>query len=159
MLSPGQQKTIWEGWLGAEIRSYYFADLSGRYRRRQTGVTWVLLACSSGAFAALIAGLPSGAGRALTFLTAILSLWSVVAQNQKHVTDCADLHFRWLTLASRYEALWNDMYDPGAAATLRQLTQIAAEISTTSTAFPNDAKRMGKWQDLVEAHHHAALSA
>jgi hypothetical protein len=35
MLSAYQQKLVWDGLLGAEIRSAYFAELSGRYVRIQ----------------------------------------------------------------------------------------------------------------------------
>jgi len=159
MLTPHQQRLVWEGWLGAEIRAYYFADLCGTYQRQQTIVTWLLLTCASGAAATLTAQLPTWLRSVLTLATAGLSLWLVVAQNQKHAADCADLHYRWYVLATRYEDLWDRMDDPDAASTLGRLKEIAAEISKASTAFPNDAARMGKWQDLVEAHHHVALPA
>ena len=163
MLTTNQQRTVWEGWLGAEIRAYYFADLSYRYQQQQTIVTWLLLACSSGAAATLLADwLPSSLAwirPALALATAGLSLWSVVAQNQTRVTDCADLHFRWNTLATRYADLWDHMYDPEAPTTLRQLTSIAAEISKSDVALPNDPVRLGKWQTLVEAQHQTARSA
>jgi hypothetical protein len=96
---------------------------------------------------------------ALSFVTAGLSLWSALAGHQKRATDCADLHFRWNTLATRYAELWDEMYDPKAATTLRQLKGIAAEISKSDAAFPNDAERMGKWQTLVEAQHQTARTA
>jgi hypothetical protein len=162
MLTAHQQHALWEQWLGAEIRAYYFADLSYRYQQHQTLVTWLLLVSSSGVVAALLAELPTRAAwvrLVLACLTTLLSFWSLVAHNQKNVTDCADLHFRWNTLAHRSAALWNDMYAPDAARTLDQLQQIAAEISKSSTAFPYKAARMGKWQDLVEAHHRAASAA
>jgi hypothetical protein len=163
ILTANQQRAVWEGWLGGEIRAYYFADLSARYQYRQRIVTWLTLACSSGALATLIADWvpPRWAWLrpALALATTGLSLWSLVAHYQQTATECADLHFRWNTLAARYEALWDDMYDPDAARTLQQLTQIAAEISKSGTALPNEARRMEKWQDLVEAHHRAARAS
>jgi hypothetical protein len=157
MLSTTQQRTVWEGWLSAEVRALYFADLGHRYQHRQALVTWFVLACSSGAFAALLADwLPARFAWvriALAFATAALSLWSLVAHYQKNVTDCTDLHFRWNTLATRYQTLWDHMYDPEAELTLQQLKQIAAEISKSSMAFPNDPARVGKWLDLVVAQH------
>ncbi len=165
VLSQTQQRAVWEGWLGAEIRAYYFADLGYRDQRRQQLVTWLTLASSSGAAVTLIADwLPPDLGwirPVLALATAGLSLWTLVAHYQKNATDSADLHFRWNTLAARYQALWDHMYDPDAPVTLQQLKQIAAEISKSSMALPYDADRMGKWQDLVEAHHRSdtALSA
>ncbi len=165
MLTPNQQKIVWEGWLSAEVRAYYFADLALRYQRRQTVVTWLLLASATTGWATLVADwLPAGLAwvrPVLAFATAGLSLWSALARNQKNVTDCADLHFRWHALATRFEELWDQMYEPHAARTLQALKATAAEISKSSVvgALPYDAVRMGKWQDLVEAQHAPALSA
>jgi hypothetical protein len=162
MLSQTQQRAVWEGWLGAEIRAYYFADLAYLNQSRQQLVTWLTLASSSGAAATLIADwLPPRFGwirPILALATAALSLWSLVAHYQKNATDCTDLHFRWNTLAARFQTLWEDMYAPDAGAQLRTLDQVAAEISKSSVAFPNDPARMGRWQDLVEAHHRQPTS-
>jgi hypothetical protein len=49
MLSAAEQRNVWEGWLGAETRANYFADLSGRYLRLQRLITWATLLASSGA--------------------------------------------------------------------------------------------------------------
>lgn len=157
MLTPAQQRAVWEGWLGAEIRAYYFADLGYRYQHQQTIVTWVLLVCATGAFGALVTDwLPvqlAWVRAVLACATAALSVWSAIARNWPKVSACADLHFRWNTLATKYEALWDHWYEADADTTLQQIKQVEAEISKASTAFPNDAARMGKWQDLVEAHH------
>ena len=60
MLSEAQQRRVWEGMLSAEIRANYFAELSGKYHRRQRVVTWVILFLSSGAAATfLYTGLPA----------------------------------------------------------------------------------------------------
>ncbi len=44
MLSELQQRRVWEGWLSAEIRANYFADLSSGYhqppRSRPSSSTW-----------------------------------------------------------------------------------------------------------------------
>jgi len=49
MLSEPQQKRVWDGWLSAENRANYFADLSRGYHRKQRLVTWAMLVLSSGA--------------------------------------------------------------------------------------------------------------
>lgn len=163
MLTSNQQRIVWEGWLGAEVRAYYFADLGSRDLRRQQVLTWLTLASASGAAVTLLAEwLPpvlAWIRPVLSLATAGLSLWGVVAHYQKNFTDCADLHFRWNTLAVRYQLLWDHMYDTDAPLTLQQLKAIAAEISKSSMAFPYDAARMGTWQDLVEAQHDTARSA
>ena len=163
MLTEPQQKNVWDGWLRSEIYANYFADLSDRYRREQRVLTLLTLVFSSGAFVTLMADwLPPSflwVRPVLALLTAVLSLWSMVAQNQGHATDCADLHFRWNTLASQYEALWNTgMYAADADSILQSLIHKEAEISKTATAFPNHPKRMEKWQDHV-VRHHAGMAA
>ena len=164
MLTELQQKNVWDGWLASEIRAHYFADLCGKYQQRQRTVTVLTLVFSSGAFVTLISDWfpPAWAWvkPMLALLTAVLSLWSLVAQNHKNATDCADLHFRWNTLASQYEALWNSkMYAADADTILHTLIQREAEISKSCTSFPNDAEPMDKWQDLVVRHHAAAMAA
>ena len=163
MLSQVQQNNVWDGWISSEIRANYFADLGYRYQWQQRVTTWLTLVFSSGAFVTLITDwLPPAVAwvrPALAFLTVALSLWSLVAQNQKNATECSDLHFRWNTLAAQYEALWGSMYEANADARLQSLNKTAAEISKSSTSFPNDAKRMGKWQDHVVRHHAAAVTA
>ena len=40
MLSEAQQKRVWDGMLGEEIRADYFAELAGIYLWRQRAATW-----------------------------------------------------------------------------------------------------------------------
>ena len=159
MLTELQQKSVWEGWLSSEIRANYFADLSYRYQFRQRALTWLTLAFSSGAFATLVTDwLPvefDWIKPTLVFFTAALSLWSLVAQNQKNATDCSDLHFRWNKLAGEYESLWDHMYSEDAAIRLEALREKSAELSKSSTAFPNKTRLMEKWQEHVVQHHTA----
>jgi hypothetical protein len=159
MLSDLQQKSVWEGWLSSEIRSNYFADLCYSYQRRQRVLSWLILAFSSGAFASVVIDwIPADFGwikAALAFLTVALSLWLLIAQNQKSSTDCSDLHFRWNRLAAEYQTLWDHMYSDGAAAQLETLTAKSAELSKSGTVFPNKPKLMEKWQDHVVRHHAA----
>ena len=55
MLSEAQQKRVWERRLGSEIRAKYFAELSGRYSKRQRFATWSTLLFSSSDAVSLIA--------------------------------------------------------------------------------------------------------
>ena len=163
MLSDLQQKTVWEGWLASEIRAYYFADLGYRYQQRQRHATWVVLALSSGALATLLSDWLPPQWRwiraALAALTAGVSLWSLVAQNDKAAIECADLHFRWNKLAGEYRALWDNMYAPSASKRLDDLFERSAELSKSGVRMRNDTALMNKWQDYVVRQHAAEIAA
>jgi hypothetical protein len=156
MLSALEQKRVWEGMLAAEIRANYFADLCGRYQRKQRLVTWATLLFSSGALATLISDwLPHTLAwirAVLATFTVALSLWSLTAKNERNSIDCSDLHFKWNVLGREFEDLWDDMYAEAAAAKLRELEKRAADYSRTGTSFPNRRRLMIKWQDHVEQH-------
>lgn len=158
MLSELQQKNVWDGWLAAETRANYFADMSHRYQRAQRIITWSTLAASSGATAAVLAELPAGwtwIRLGLTLTTAGLSLWSLVANFNKNGTDCSDLHFRWHKLAIDFESLWGDMYSKAAHQRLSEFRERDAELSKSSTAFPNREALMRKWQRYIVSQHTA----
>lgn len=161
MLTAAQQRQVWEGWLSAEIRANYFAELSTRYRQRQKVVTWLTLFASSGAVLALVTrgGLPWWAPAGLALLTVGLSLYTLVQQNERQAWDAADLHVRWLRLATDAEALWSDMYAATAPARLAGLTERSLELSKAGTAFPVHARRLERWQAHVERHHAAHAAA
>jgi hypothetical protein len=159
MLTALQQREVWEGMLGAEIRSNYFADLSGRYARKQRIATWATLAFSSGAVAALIATWPDYVRITLAAITAGISAYSVVMQNQKLAVDSSDLHARWSRLANDYRRLWDDMYAEDALSVLDGLLQREEELSKAGTAFPNRRRVMEKWEAHVVAHHTGAMKA
>ena len=162
MLSVEQQRRVWEGWLSAEIRANYFADLSSGYHRYQRWATWLTLFLSSGAAAAVLYSSNASwlfwVRVVLTLLTTGVSLYSLVAQNQKMAIDSAGIHAGWNKLAREFERLWEDMYAPTALARLNALEDQAAELSQRATAFPYRERLMVRWQDHVVRHHaaHAA---
>ena len=163
MLSEYQQKIAWESLLAAEIRSEYFAELSGRYARRQRYLVVGSLLLSSGAFLTLVTtAVPSAYAwikPTLALLAAALSFWSLVAKNERGSIDSADLHFRWNLLAIEYQALWADVFREDAADKLTELRKREAELSKSSTSFPDDQTLMAKCQDNVELHHRRELAA
>ncbi len=163
MLNEFQQESVWDGWLAAEIRSAYFAELARKYQQTQKWMTAGMLVLSSGATFALIStGLPEQwrwLRFALTLLTALLSAWSLVAKNERNSIDCADLHFRWSMLAVDYEALWSNVYNELASDKLMELRKREAEVSKSSTTMPDNERLMLKCQENVELHHQHQLAA
>lgn len=163
MLSELQQKDVWEGWIGSEIRANYFADMAQRYQTHQKILTWTTLLLSSGAAFTLIADwLPPDlqwVKAALALLTAGVSFSMLLQQNQKRTTECADLHFRWNRLASEYKSLWGNMYSEEAADRLRELEEREAELSKSSMTIPNKTRTMLKWQNYVQEQHGLARVA
>jgi outer membrane murein-binding lipoprotein Lpp len=161
MLSQSQQRRVWEGMLSAEIRACYFADLSRRLQSRQKLATWAVLLFSSGAAAAALASLPEKLlwlRPTLPIITAGLSGYSIVTQNQKSAVDAADLHARWNRLAKDYEAIWENVYAADAPERLVSLDERATELSKTGATLPYKKRVMLKWENHVVQHRmaHAA---
>jgi hypothetical protein len=163
MLNDFQQKNVWDGLLGAEIRAAYFAELSRKYQQTQKFLTLGTLLLSSGATIALLTTLvPANLNwvkPVLTLVAAGLSLWSLVSKNERNSIDCADLHFRWQRLADGYEILWSDVYAEDAVERLNILRLEEAQISKSSTSMPDDSRLMSACQDNVVMHHQAELVA
>ena len=161
MLSEAQVKTVWEQWLAAEMRANYFADLCATLNSRHRLATWAVLLLSSGAAVGFIGKfpLPAWIVPTLALLTAVVSLYSLVAQNPKAAAECSDLHSRWNRLGMEYEDLWMNWYADGAAGRLAKLNDRRAEVSKSGTPFRYDKKRMLKWYDNVVQHHTHAAAA
>jgi hypothetical protein len=156
MLSESQQKRVWEGMLGAEIRANYFAELSGRYLRRQRSSTWITLLFSSGAVVSIVANL-SGELKwlqlVLTLVAAGVSAYSLVIQNQKFAIDASDLHARWNRAAKDFEGIWENVYADDAAERLKAVDERTTELSKAGASFPYSKRKMLHWQEHVERHH------
>ena len=151
MLSEAQQKRVWEGMLGAEIRADYFAELAGNFLWRQRAATWTTLFLASGSVATLLANQAAPEWRlAFAIATTAVILCSVVMQNQKLAVDASDLHARWNRLSSEYERVWENVYAEDAISTLDALTDLSMELSKSGRIFPNYPEKMLKWQNYVE---------
>jgi hypothetical protein len=163
MLSDFQQQTVWDSWLASEIRAAYFAELVQTFQSRQRLlVVGSLLLSSSATITLLTTIVPptlSWIKPALTLLAAGLSLWSLVAKNERAAIDCADLHLRWNTLALHYEALWSDMYAEGAGDKLMQLRTEKLAVSKSSTSQTAYRKLLEKAYHTVVMHHQSQLNA
>jgi hypothetical protein len=147
-----ERRVVWDGWFSAEVCAGYFAELSGMYRERQTVATWLTLALSSGAVVALfkVPAQQEWLVAVMAALAAIISLYSVVANNHQRATECADMHFRWSRLSNDYRTLWIDQHSEMASDRLRDLENRRAEISKSGTVFPNDQKRIRRWYEQVK---------
>lgn len=137
MLNEAQQSILWESWLEAQVRSVYFAELSGNYRARQRYYTIASLLLSSGAFLSLfsISVNPQMAillGKILAFLSAAIGIVSLVSRNEGTADLCADLHRRWNMLAVDYGRLWANVYADDAKEKLDELEKREIEISQAS---------------------------
>jgi hypothetical protein len=155
MLNEDDRREVWEEWLGAEMRAYYFADYCQTYHWRQRAATFLTLVLTSGATAAFLGrlALPGWVPGLLTMLAASVSLYSLVAQNVKAAIDCSDLHFRWNQVARDYRALWREWDSlENIRDALKDLHERCAEISKSGTPARYDQKRMLRWYDHVISH-------
>jgi hypothetical protein len=163
MLSDFQRKILWDAWLSAEIRAAYFAALGFRFQTRQKRIMLVNLLLTSGAtLTLLLAIVPPGFGWArplLGVLATATGIWANLSRSDRHVTDCADLHFRWNILAMDYSQLWANTYSGNATDTLTALRKREAEISRSSMSMPDDTALMGRMQDSVVMQHQPELVA
>jgi hypothetical protein len=151
MLTRLQQKDVWDGWLGSEMRSNYFADLAGRYQRTQNLITWGILVMSSGTFATLLADWVPPQYKwvrpVLAFLAGALSLRSILAKNERKAIDCSDLFFQWGSLAQEFKNVWDNMYDKSAPEKLQSSQAKTLELSRRCTNLPNKEALLLKWEN------------
>jgi len=154
-LSEAQQKRVWEGMLGAEIRANYFADLWSLYLNKQRLATWAAVLFSSGAVVSVVVDLGPGFSWirfVLTLASAGINAYLVVVQNQKFAVDASDLHSRWNRLAKEYEALWENVYADNAQERLRELDEETTQLSKAGSGFRYDEHRMLRWEEHVLRH-------
>ena len=161
MLTPIQQRLIWERWFQSEVRALYYADLASLYRRRQAWITWASLFTSSGALAAVVLTLVSQRWPWLPAVVALiptgLSLYSLTANYPQKAADATELQLRWHAFAQENRRLWDDMYAETAPQRLAELDAGAREVSALSNRLPYEKRRMDKWWDVVAEQHRAAL--
>jgi len=161
-MSDEQIRRVWEGLLSTEILANYFSELSNRYHRRQRVTTWASLFLSSGTLVSLLLSIPDYwvlARPFLALLAAGVSAYAVAVQNQKLATDCADLFTKWDRLTSEYQAIWENVDSGDAVQRLVRCEETGRELSRAGTAFPNQEKRMLKWQAYVEERRRASATA
>ncbi|MGA2476553.1 MAG: hypothetical protein ABSF73_08035 [Terriglobia bacterium] len=155
-LSEAQQKRVWEGWLSAEIRGCYFAELVSGYRSKQRGFTWVILVCSSGAAIAIASHWPAWWPKfILVLITTGISLWLLIQRYEDRALKSSDLHVEWNRIANGYRDIWENVYAEDAEQKLRALSEQELSASKNGLDIPDDDKRLLKWQQYVESQHGA----
>lgn len=88
----------------------------------------------------------------MALVVAGLSLYSIVHQNLRKISECSDLSFRWSLLGIQCQELWNNIYVEDAEQRLTVLLQKGIENSRSAHTLPNDEKRMLKWEEHVLRH-------
>jgi hypothetical protein len=94
----------------------------------------------------------------MALVVAGLSLYSVVQQNLRKISECSDLSFRWSSLAIQCQELWNNIYVEDAEQRLQSLLQKGIEASRSAHTLPNDERRMLKWEEHVLRHRMSATA-
>ena len=154
MLSEAQIARVWEGMLESEMRALYFGELVEYYQNRQRWVSIAGVVASSAAFASFTVQLiPSVVQPYLTLAAAVIGAYGLVAQNNRKAIDSADLHLRWNKIYLEYRMIWENVYSADAEVRLQAVTEKDAEASRAGTSFPNDRKRLARWQRFVESRY------
>jgi len=153
MLSDPQIRRLWEEWIGAETRAYWYAELSTRHQQRQRIITILNLVFSSGAAVLFFTSI--GLAPYVAVLSAIASAISLAEQNYRRVIVADDLHSKWSRIALECTRLWESSFSDDAADGLWQIENMVfdASQSSVSAGFKLDAKAMAHWQDVVQMHH------
>jgi hypothetical protein len=152
MLSDSQIDRVWENMIGAEVRSYYFADLAFRYTKHKQWITGTSFFLASGAAATIVAKTPSFVPLFLSLIVAAASAYSMALNLDNKISTMAKLHSRWKRITAEYERLWNHAYDADAEDRWDRIVQSEEEPSElATTAAPNDQRLVAKWQERVFA--------
>ena len=109
MLEESQQYRLYREWIGAQTRALFFAEKASRSLVLQRH-TLASLCFSSGAVVTLAAKLDPIFPSVFSVMTALVSAYSLVAQNQNKAVDAADLHSKWNKLSMEYARLWERWY-------------------------------------------------
>ena len=154
MLTEQQKLDVWDRQIQAEIRSYYFADLTQTYTRQKQFITFVGFFLSSGAAATLIGKAPTWVPVILALVVALLTAYSVAVGLDGKTLTFSKLHREWSLLAMGYERLRTETDAEDSPERLSVLLTRDLEASQLgATDAPNDEKRIDRWTDQVFQSH------
>jgi hypothetical protein len=151
-LSKPDTERVWEGLYNSEVRSVYFGYLSGRYQKQQSFMTWVSLFLSggtAGTFVSKLAVTQPWVPQTLAFLTAGLSLYSVVAKKERRGVDASNLSAKWTQLGMKYDVIFRSPGDYRQV-DLTPLEDKRVELSQAAHSLADNRKLMRKSQDNVK---------
>lgn len=155
MLTEAQITTVWEHLIGAETRALYFADLATRSTTRKQWITGLSFFLSSGAAASIIGQAPSWVPVVLALIVAAASAYTMAGKLDSRIAALVKLHATWGTIATRYDHLWNHVYDEDAEAELAAIQDLehTASAVAVDAHVPYDAARLDRWEAHVFAAH------
>jgi hypothetical protein len=151
-LSRADFGRVWEGLYNSEVRSIYFGHLTARYQKQQSFMTWLSLFLSGGAagtFMSKLAVTHPWVPQTFAFLTAGLSLYSVVAKKERKGIDSSNLGAKWTQLGMKYDLIFRS---PGnyAETDLTPLEEKRIELSQAAHSLADDPKLMHRSQDKIK---------
>ena len=132
MASQLQAETVWKSMLHYESLQRYYTFVGERLARRRKRFAHMVLAASSGAAVALLAGLPMVFAQVLALLVAALTIWTELADYSGKSAWSLDLAAELSHLAAEMRSLWMslDELEPGEAQQAwRELDARAAELT------------------------------
>lgn len=154
MLSRSEIDLVWKYMLEAEVRAYYFGDLTGKYQRKKELITFVTFFLSTGAAATLIAKLPSWIPIILALITSAATTYSIVFGLDRKLIVMAQLHSQWMKIASDYEYLYHHWSVSEAGELLNDIQVREKQASETAVLdAPHIPELLDQWADHVYSRH------
>lgn len=150
MLGEEQVRAVWDRLIDAETRTYYFGDLAGSYTRQKQIVTFLSLFLSLGAVVTVLSKAPAWLTASMSIVVALAAAYALAFNLDQKTRIMAELNHSWAEVAFDYERIWENPSTAESEALYKQLDEKVRDLSTTSTtAAPNDQKRMAKWKERV----------
>jgi hypothetical protein len=151
-LSRADIERVWEGLYNSEVRSVYFGRLTARYQKQQSFMTWLSLFLSGGAagtFVSKLAVTQPWVPQTFAFLTAGLSLYSVVAKKERKGIDSSNLGAKYTQLGLKYDIIFRSP-SKYAQPDLTPLEEKRIELSQAAHSLADDPKLMKQSQDKIK---------
>ena len=152
MLSTLERQRVWEGLYVCEVRTLYYAHLSGSYQTNQTALAWTTLVSSSGTVAALVTTvvvLHPLVAPLLAIGVTTISSYSLLSQKGRKATDSSRLSTKWGQLGQKYEVLFGQM-NSATSERLEELEKQRIELSESGHGLAFSKRLMRQSQREVK---------
>ncbi len=154
MLNDSQYKRTWDHMLGAEVRAFYFAEMTDRCATLKRAFTFLTFLLSSGAAATITAKLPALVPIILSLVTAAITAYSVAVDLDGRVKAASKLHETWSNIAFGFDDLRGSPDASDADEKYQELMRRDLEASVAgTTSVPYEKRRVEKWAAHVYASH------